>query len=59
MKIWLGGEFDSNTQAKVYWIQNNFRKDQYTIVDEGFLINDYYVKFAEDRYATLYRIHWS
>ena len=59
MKIWLGDESTVDLDEKVKWLQNNFRKDQYTITDDGFIINDYYVEFTEDRYATLYRIHWS
>jgi hypothetical protein len=58
MKIWLGEEYCFNTRAKIYWIQNNFHKDQYQIIQQGFLINEYFVKFAEERYATLYYLHW-
>jgi hypothetical protein len=58
MKIWLGGEDSVDLDEKVKWLQNNFHKDQYTITDDGFIINDYYVKFAEERYATLFRLQW-
>jgi hypothetical protein len=58
MKIYIGDEFDINFKIKINWIRTNFNKDQYQIIDEGFLINDYYVKFTEERYGTLYLLQW-
>lgn len=59
MRIYLGEEFDPNTNAKVFCIRSNFNKDQYRIIEEGFLINEYYVEFTEERYATLFRLQWN
>lgn len=58
MKIYIGDEFDIDLKVKVNWIRSNFTKDQYQIIDEGFLINDFYVKFTEERYGTLYLLQW-
>lgn len=58
MKIYIGDEFDINFKIKINWIRTNFNKDQYQIIDEGFLITDYYVKFTEERYGTLYLLQW-
>ena len=59
MKIWLGSEDDINLDEKIYWLKISFSEDQYKIYEGGFLIREYYLEFTEDRYATLYRIHWS
>jgi hypothetical protein len=58
MKIRLGGEFDLSTRNKVEWIRSNFSEDKYKIIDEGFLMNDYYVEFVEEKYATLFGLRW-
>lgn len=58
MKIPLGDEFAIDLKEKVSWIRSNFKKDQYKIIEEGFLINDYYVDFVDDKYATLYYLQY-
>lgn len=57
MKISLGDEFAIDLKEKISWIRSNFKKDQYKIVEEGFLINDYYVDFVDDKYATFYLLN--
>lgn len=58
MKISLGDEFAIDLKEKLTWIRANFKKDQYKIIEEGFLINDYYVDFVDDKYATLYYLQY-
>lgn len=58
MKIHLGDEFDIDLKTKIAWIQQNFDKQQYRIVDEGFLINDYYVEFVDQSNNSLYYLKW-
>lgn len=58
MKIHLGREFDIDLKTKIAWIQQNFDKQQYHIVDEGFLINDYYVEFVDQSNNSLYYLKW-
>jgi len=59
MRIYLGEEFDPTTNAKVFCIRSNFDKDQYRIIEEGFLINEYYVDFFDDKHATLFLLKYS
>lgn len=58
MKIYIGDEFSIDLREKIAWVRANFKKDQYKIVDDGFLINDYYVDFVDDKYATLYYLQY-
>lgn len=58
MKIHLGNEFDIDLKTKIAWIQQHFDKQQYCIVDEGFLINDYYVEFVDQSNNSLYYLKW-
>jgi hypothetical protein len=58
MKIWLGDEFDLSFRDKVKWIKENVRQDQYKIIETGFLINEYFVEFFDEKYATLFFIHF-
>jgi hypothetical protein len=41
------------------WIRENFKPDQYRILDTGFIYPDFVVEFTEERYVTLYRLQWS
>ena len=59
MKIWLGDEFDIEFRKKVAWIRSTFTREQYTIIYNGFLMNDYYVEFIDDSNATLYYLVWT
>lgn len=59
MKIHLGNDFDPLMIKKVRWIRENFKPDQYSIRDTGFIYPDYIVEFTEERYSTLFRIQWS
>lgn len=58
MRILLGDEFTPNLREKVAWIKETFEKDQYRIMDIGFLYNDYCVEFANEKYATLFELRW-
>jgi hypothetical protein len=58
MKIHLGDEFDIDLKTKIAWIQQNFDEQQYHIVDEGFLIIDYYVEFVDQSNNSLYYLKW-
>jgi hypothetical protein len=58
MRINLGDEFDPLMTEKKRWIRENFKEDQYQIRDIGFIYPDFVVEFAEERYATLYYLHW-
>lgn len=58
MKINLGDEFDPLMTERKRWIRENFKPDQYRIGDAGFIYPDYYVEFAEERYATLFTLKW-
>lgn len=59
MRIPLGDEFDPLMTERKRWIRENFKPDQYRIRDIGFIYPDFVVEFTEERYATLYRLHWS
>jgi hypothetical protein len=58
MKIWLGDEMDLSFRDKIKWIKQNFREDQYKIIETGFLINEYFVEFVDDMYETLYYVQY-
>jgi hypothetical protein len=58
MKIHLGHEFAIDLKTKIAWIQQNFDEQQYHIVDEGFLIIDYYVEFVDQSNNSLYYLKW-
>lgn len=58
MKIILGPEFHPSLRKKVNWIKENFRKDQFRIIEEGFLLNEYYVEFTEEKYETIFLLRW-
>jgi hypothetical protein len=58
MRINLGDEFTPNLKEKIQWIKTTFEKDQYRIVDIGFLYNDYAVEFKDEKYATLFELRW-
>lgn len=59
MRINLGDEFDPLMVERKQWIKNNFKPDQYLIRDIGFIYPDFVVEFTEERYATLYLLHWN
>ena len=54
MKIYLGEEYDVNLNKTIHWIQSNIDKEKYRIIEEGFLLNEYYVEFVDEKYATLF-----
>jgi hypothetical protein len=56
MRINLGDEFTPDLKEKIQWIKTTFEKDQYRIMDIGFLYNDYCVEFKDEKYATLFHI---
>ena len=56
--IHLGDEFDLDVREKINWLRANFHSDEYTIRDEGFLINDYYLSFVDESNKTLYYLKW-
>lgn len=58
MKIWIGDEYSVDVHAKVSWIRNNVPTDKYKILNEGFLINEYFVEFFDEKHETLYRIKY-
>jgi hypothetical protein len=58
MKIHLGDEFDIEFRKKVAWIRSTFSKEQYTIIYNGFLMNDYYVEFVDQSNNSLYYLKW-
>lgn len=58
MRIYLGEEFEPGTNSKIFFIKSNFKKDQYKIIETGFLINEYFVEFVDNKYATLYYMQY-
>jgi hypothetical protein len=58
MRINLGDEFTPDLKEKIQWIKTTFEKDQYRIMDIGFLYNDYTVEFTDEKYATLFSLRW-
>jgi hypothetical protein len=58
-KINIGDEFDPLMTERKRWIRENFKPDQYRILDTGFIYPDFVVEFTEERYVTLYRLQWS
>lgn len=58
MKIWLGDEFDLSFRSKIKWIKENVNQEHYKIIETGFLINEYFVEFFDERYATLYYLQY-
>lgn len=59
MKICLGEEMTRTALDRIQWIKNNFDSKNYKITCDGFLINDYYVEFTEEKYETLYFLRYS
>ena len=59
IKIPLGDEFDPLMTEKTSWVKNNFKENQYRIRDIGFIYPDFVVEFTEEKYATLFHLHWS
>lgn len=58
MKICIGDEFSLDVREKISWVRANIPKEKYKITDDGFLINDYYVEFVDEKYATLYYVQY-
>lgn len=58
MKICLGEEYTPSALERVRWIKEHVDKQFYKIYADGFLINDYYVEFTEEKYETLFFLHY-
>jgi hypothetical protein len=58
IKICLGDEHTLEAVNRVKWIKSNFKPDTYKITCDGFLLNDYYVEFVDEKYLTLYYIRY-
>lgn len=58
MKICLGEENELPTLNRLLWIQENFDRQYYTIISTGFLINEWFVEFTDEKYATLYYLRY-
>jgi len=58
IKLFIAEEGTPDLGHKVYWIRNQFDKTQYKITTTGFLINDYWVEFTDEKLALLYRIQF-
>lgn len=56
---YLGDEFSKNFEEKIEWLRANFVKDQYKIIEEAFIISEFYVEFADDKYMSLYLMKFS
>lgn len=54
MKICLGDEDDPAVRAQVAWIRKNLDPGVFKITCTGFIYNDYYVQFSDERYHTLF-----
>jgi len=59
IRINIGDDFTPDLKEKIEWIRATFEKDQYLIRDIGFIYNDYYVEFKDEKYATLFHSRWS
>jgi hypothetical protein len=49
---------DLPCRERVDWLYNNLSRDQYQIVEEGFLIERYYVRFLDPRAELLFLLRW-
>lgn len=58
MKIFLGDEEDPDVREKILWLRDNFNNNQHKIHTTGFLINEYFVEFFDEKHETLYRIKY-
>lgn len=59
MKIFcLGDEAVGIDQNKVDWIKQTFNEKNYKIYRDGFLIDEYLVRFEKDQDAMLYELKW-
>lgn len=58
MRICLGEEYTKSALDRVSWVREHFDKDCYKIYADGFLINDYYVEFNDEKYETLYLLQY-
>jgi len=58
MKICVGEEHTLAALNRVKWVQTTFDSSVYKFTVEGFLINDYYIEFFDDKYATLYYLQF-
>jgi hypothetical protein len=60
MKIFcIGDEAIGIDKEKVSWIERTFKKENYKIYHrDGFLIDEYLVRFERDSDAILYELKW-
>ena len=51
--------YDQLDEERAQWLRTVFQQDQYQIVNNGFLIDSYEVKFLDPRAETMYLLRWS
>jgi hypothetical protein len=49
---------DHLDESRASWLRQHLSRDQYTIVNDGFLIDAYYLSFNDPRAETLYLLRW-
>lgn len=59
MKFWLGDEYSGLKTDRIEWLEQTFDKDDYEIIDEGYLTYDRYVRFKHKKDATAFRLRWA
>lgn len=59
MKFWLGDEYSGLKTDRIEWLEQTFDKDDYDIIDEGYLTFDRYVRFKHEKDAIAFRLRWT
>ena len=57
LKIYVGNE-NGWHKDRVEWVKENFSKDSYMLIDEGFMIAEYFILFKKESDALMYRLRW-
>lgn len=51
--------FDRIDREKLNWLKSTLKEDQYQIVDDGFLISSYNVRFSDPNAELFYILRWA
>lgn len=57
LKIYVGVDEGWDVE-KVEWVKENFPKDAYTLVDDGWFVAEYWIVFKKESDALMYHLRW-
>lgn len=58
MRICLGEESGREALDKIGWIKHMFSEGTFKITVDGFLFNEYFVTFPDEKHETLFRLKY-